>query len=283
MKPHLFDIADHATRSSQPAPPPSPLVIPVAIPELPQIITDSPDPVDLLQDKHIHDGMEGSHEMSFRLLDLPLNVRNQILNIVLEKPHLVTPFYYTGCVELEEYLVTEPNIDISLLLVNKQLHGEAADILYGINDFRFSKPELALWWFRHIGPSNVNRVRNAHFFMDSFEYPTFQVREERLWQSLFTWLEPRQNLEEITLSFERWNMEAYHWKPEFERDRIDLARIGTVEALWNFRGLRSVEIRGGDFLTGSNSAILAQCMMIPKEVSMPEDDGQKTPVPLVRE
>lgn len=199
------------------------------------------------------------------LLDLPSKVRKQILKIALKEPKAVAPFYHTGCVELAEHLVTKPNIDISLLLVNKQLHAEAADALYGANAFRFSNPQLALWWFRHIGPTNVSRIRTAYFIMDSFDHMNFYVREERLWQNVFTWLEQRQNFQVISLSFERWNEEGMNWMTDFDIDRVESARDGSMRALFKFRGLQSVKIRPGTFLNRGHMDDLSQAMMLPKK------------------
>lgn len=272
----LFDtITDHATRSNQPAPL-----------EIPTVVPGSPDSFELIHAEHPDDEMDvqesidiplveavdaprkqnaTARDKPLGLLDLPSKVRKQILKIALKEPKAVAPFYHTGCVELAEHLVTKPNIDISLLLVNKQLHAEAADALYGANAFRFSNPQLALWWFRHIGPTNVSRIRTAYFIMDSFDHMNFYVREERLWQNVFTWLEQRQNFQVISLSFERWNEEGMNWMTDFDIDRVESARDGSMRALFKFRGLQSVKIRPGTFLNRGHMDDLSQAMMLPKK------------------
>ena len=289
IKPHLFDnLTEDITRYSQPAPPPPP--------EIPAVIPSSPDSFDLLlNEMSVQESIEiplvaptdatckqnGSPlDKPFRLLDLPFNIRKQILKTALKKPEMVAPFYYTGSVELPEHLVTRPNIDISLLLVNKQLHAEAADILYGVNAFHFSQPQVALWWFQHIGPSNVKRIRDAQFITNSFEYTDFHVREERLWQILFTWLATRQKFEKISLSFERWNEEGLHWKGDLERDRVDLARSESVYALCRFRGLSSVEIQAGEFLKDEDAELLSEAMMLKEGAIAPAwaEDQERAPV-----
>lgn len=245
----------------------------------------SPDSFELIHAEHLYDEMDvqesteiplaepvdASHKQNatardkpLGLLDLPFKIRKRILKMALKEPKMVTPFYYTGCLELAEHLVTKPNIDISLLLVNKQLHAEAADALYGANVFRFSNPQLALWWFRHIGPTNVSRIHSVYFIMHSFDHMNFYVREERLWQIVFTWLEQRQNFQEICLSFERWNEEGMNWMTGLERQRVDMAREGSVFALAKFRGLESVKIRGGEFLNHRHMEELSHAMMLPK-------------------
>ena len=292
IKPHLFDnVTEDVTRYSQPAPPPSPLEIPAAIPS-------SPDPFDLLLNEMSVQGSieiplvaptdatskqdESPLDKPFRSLNLPFEVRRQILKMALERPDMVAPFYYAGSVELPEHLVTRPNIDVSLLLVNKQLHAEAADIFYGVNAFHFSQPQVALWWFQHIGPSNVERIRDAQFITNSFEFADFHLREERLWQNLFTWLAPRQKFEKISISFERWDEEGLHWKGDVERDRVEMARSESVYALCRFRGLRSVEIQGGDFLTKDEGLLLSRAMMLDEGATTPAwaEDQEVAPAPV---
>lgn len=193
--------------------------------------------------------------------------------MAVKQPRKVTPFYYTGSVELAAHLVTKPNIDISLLLVNKQLHAEAADALYGVNVFRFARPEIALWWLRHIGPSNVQRIRRAQFFMDSFEHMNFHVREERLWHHVFAYLEPHQNLDAILVSFERWNHDGLDWKEGLEMSLVQSAREGALFTLLRFRGLQMVDIRGGEYLTHADIKVLSDNMLLPKDTeSVPLDE-----------
>lgn len=226
-----------------------------------------------------------SFDSPFPLLDLPVKIRKQILRMELQRPEMVVPYYYTGCVELADYLVSNPNIDISLLLVNKQLHVEAADTLYGANAFHLSDAQIALWWFRHIGPSNVSRIRCAHFSMYAYPHMNFQIREERFWQKVFCWLEPIQSLTTISLAFEQWKTAGVLSMRGIGRSRIELAREGCIRALAGFRGLRSVEIRG-KYMKDEERKILAEIMMLAKgEAMMPSkddemelDDVETTPV-----
>lgn len=313
LEAHPFNlITDHATRSSQPAPM-----------EIPNIIPSSPDPIELIHDERLDDKMdvqeptetplvepadtprnqnettndehlddemdiqkstetllaepadtprnqnETTNDIPYGPLGLPLHVEKHILQIALKKPRMVVPFYFTGCLELPDYLVTKPNVDVSLLLVNKQLHVEAADILYGQNAFQFFDPRVARWWFQHIGPSNVSRIRSAHFILDAFEHMNFFVREERLWHIFFTLLEPEQEFQEISISFERWTEEGLHWAADLDRDRIERARVGTVEALFRFRGLEKVDIIPGVFLNRKAARVLAEGMLLRKGTTSP--------------
>ncbi|MCJ1466028.1 hypothetical protein MMC07_004647 [Pseudocyphellaria aurata] len=229
---------------------------------------------------------KGYFNSPFSFLALPVAIRKRILKLELQKPEMVVPYYYTGCVELPDYLVTNSNIDISLLLVNKQLHVEAADTLYGANAFQLSDAKVALWWFRHIGPSNVSRIRSAHFSMDAFWHTNFQVREERYWQMVFSWLESRQRFATVSLSFE-WKTAGLQSMRALERSRLEQAREGSIIALCGFRGLDSVEIRG-KFLKTDDARELAQIMMLKKagaeatpstDDRMEVDDSANAPPP----
>lgn len=237
---------------------------------------------------------ESPNNMGFRLLDLPVKIRKRILKMVLQKPGMVKPFYYTGCVELPEDEVTKPNLDVSPLLVNKQLHIEAAETLYGANQFEFTDARLALWWFKHIGPRNVPRIQSAHFSLGAWEHPAFMVREERLWQIAFTWLAPRQRLDTISLSFDQWNAldqwtgsdqwaDFGQWaafafdqwnsaSPDRDLGPIRSARDGALRALASFRGLDNIDVTHGTYLTHFDIVQLAHAMLAKSGESVPATD-----------
>lgn len=197
------------------------------------------------------------------LLNIPHEVREKILIELLWRPWRVIPCYNCGSVVVPDYMAVEPDIDISLLLVNKQLHAESARVLYGLNHFRFLNPQLALWWFKRIGDINLSRVSAASFTVDAEEDVGLQVREERLWLALFTFLQPRQGLKKLGISFDQWNKEGFRLLKFCDQDRIEGPRAQCLNKLAEFRGLQWVEFLNGDFLSSGDASYLIDAMTLP--------------------
>ncbi len=198
-----------------------------------------------------------------RRLLFDVHIRKAIIKELLRRPGQIIPFYNCGSAAVPDFMTLEPDIDISLLLVNKQLHADAVEALYGLNVFRFMKPRVALWWFQRIGLSNLQKITSANFIVDADEDVNFQVREERLWQALFSYLQPRQRFHNIGISFERWNDEGFQYLTPFDQDRITGSRDMSVGRLAQFRGIEIVHIRGGTFLNARDGEYLIACMMLP--------------------
>lgn len=199
------------------------------------------------------------------LLNIPHEVREKILIELLQRPWRVIPCYNYGSVAVPDFMALEPNIDISLLLVNKQLHAESARVLYSLNHFRFLSPQLALWWFQLIGDINVSRVWAASFTVDAEEDVGLQVREERLWLALFTFLQPRQGLKRIGISFEQWSREGFRMLKSCDQNRIKGPRAECFNKLAEFRGLHRVEFMKGDFLCNRDADYLINTITLPPE------------------
>lgn len=199
------------------------------------------------------------------LLNIPHEIREKILIELLWRPWRVIPCYNCGSVAVPDFMAVEPDIDISLLLVNKQLHAESARVLYGLNHFRFLSPQLALWWFQRIGDINLSRVSAASFTVDAEEDVGLQVREERRWLALFTFLQPRQELKNIGISFDQWNREGFRMLKSYDQDRIEEPRAQCLNKLAEFRGLRWVELLKGDFLSSRDAAYLINAMTLPPD------------------
>lgn len=199
------------------------------------------------------------------LLNIPHEVREKILIELLLRPWRVIPCYNCGSVTVPDFMAVEPDIDISLLLVNKQLHAESARVLYSLNHFRFLSPQLALWWFQRIGEINLSRVWAVSFTVDAEEDAGFQVREERLWLALFTFLQPRQELKRIGISFGQWSKEASRMLKSCDQSRIKGPRAECFNKLAEFRGLHWVEFLKGDFLCNGDAAYLINTMTLPPE------------------
>ncbi|MCJ1367881.1 hypothetical protein MMC16_007017 [Acarospora aff. strigata] len=152
--------------------------------------------------------------MPFRFLDLGPEVRKKILKEALIREYLIRPYYNNGSLETTEPNVQNPNYETSLLLASKQINQEAADVLYGHNIFIFTQPRPALWFFRHIGPSNLSKLRRVGLVLSSVPLTSlalgstdtkpFDVVEERLWRELLAWLTPRQRFQVLEIDFEQW-------------------------------------------------------------------------------
>lgn len=199
------------------------------------------------------------------LLNIPNEVREKILIELMLRPWPVIPCYNCGSVAVPDFIAVEPDIDISLLLVNKQLHAESARVLYGLNNFRFLSPQMALWWFQRIGDINLSRVCAASFTVDAGEEVGLQVREERLWLALFTFLQPRQELKKIGISFDQWKKEGFRMLRSCDQDRIKRPRAECLNKLAEFRGLRWVEFLKGDFLSNRDAGYLIDTMTLPPD------------------
>lgn len=199
------------------------------------------------------------------LLNIPHEVREKILIELLQRPWRVIPCYNCGSVLVPDFMAVEPDIDISLLLVNKQLHAESARVLYSLNHFRFLSPGLALWWFQRIGEINLSRVWAASFTVDAEEDVGLQVREERLWLALFTFLQPRQELKRIGISFDQWTKEGFRMLKSCDQERIKGPRAECLNKLAEFRGLQWVEFLNGDFLCSGHAEYLINTMSLPPD------------------
>ncbi|KAK3401551.1 hypothetical protein B0T20DRAFT_346306 [Sordaria brevicollis] len=132
----------------------------------------------------------------WRFLDLPAEVRNMIYSHILTTPPSSSSSHScshssksssspsrnddtTGAaIDVARVWESHPRFDLSLLLVSKKIHSEAAAILYSKNTFIFLEPcdehrdlhpeaqdftrHRSLTWLRTIGPTNASAVRNMH-------------------------------------------------------------------------------------------------------------------------
>ncbi|MCJ1375018.1 hypothetical protein MMC20_006252 [Loxospora ochrophaea] len=199
---------------------------------------------------------------SFLALDASL--RKQILGLVLSRDYPIHPYYNQGSLEVPEYLVETPNVDLSILLVNKQLNKEASDLFYGENIFVLDKPIEALWWLRRIGGS-VTKVRRTVFHLSSGILDGhLNTWEERLWLNVITWIAPRHEIREIAVSFDKWLPLG---GAAFQGEDLALAedaRFRILDILHSFGGMSYVEIYGGRFLTSYEKRDLEDSMLLDK-------------------
>ena len=214
--------------------------------------------------------------MPFRFLDLSLDLRKRILMEALCCDRIIRPYYNTGSLEATEMEVQISNYDTSVLSTSKQINQEAAAILYGQNAFYFMEPDLALWFFAHIGAMNLSLVRQVSLTMssvalDSKQTNPFDVVDERLWQEFFAWLKPRHRIAEIELNFSlwqslelprsrgrsrsrkpAWNHITGWTMPEpvkdeywFPRHQMQTARWRVLQILESYRGFKNVIVISG--------------------------------------
>lgn len=97
-------------------------------------------------------------QRGFRFLDLPGEIRNMIYKTLLVKPD---PLLVPRC-----DILPWRHHWLALLRANKQIHHEAASIMYGFNTFVLDRP---LRWFplsgflERIGPVNGGHLRKLIF------------------------------------------------------------------------------------------------------------------------
>jgi len=107
-----------------------------------------------------------------------------------------------------------PNIDLNILRVNKQLHRLASKIFYGKHFFVFEDGDKCQWWLDRIG-TNLEAVRKLALHMHhGFKYPQNFVRDdavsiEERWSLVLDWLFPRQKLLQLRIRFVGWTSITY--------------------------------------------------------------------------
>jgi len=123
---------------------------------------------------------------SFRFLDLPIELRLDIFEIILTVPPtvLIQPpvtghhgfdLAYTPPTPYIERL-PRPDFPINILLTCRQICTDALPILYGRNTFQFEFLSASPWshytnrFLKQIGPSNCALLRSAEIF---FNFPHF--------------------------------------------------------------------------------------------------------------
>ena len=105
----------------------------------------------------------GLQERKSLFLSLPLEIRLLIYRSALtcmRSDGSVAPYTFVAC---RCYLVPPTP---GLLRTNRQIHLEAAPILYGGNTFNFLLPTSQ--WFKQIGTCNVGSIRHLRIHLDAF-------------------------------------------------------------------------------------------------------------------
>ena len=205
------------------------------------------------------------------LLGVPLAVRLRILGHVLIHDEPICPYYNAGSGEipssrLEEY---KENFDASILVVSKQLYGEAAPLLYTGNSFTFWNPLIATWWMKRIR-KNVGYLWALRFELNSgIDHHALFATWEVHWLYLFSWIVKEvPNLKDLYVSFEEWH--------DLEQD-VELSdnwslltsalrcREKVVRHLSAIRGLNLLAIVRGEFLPLEKYREMVRVMRLPKE------------------
>ena len=123
---------------------------------------------------------------SFRFLDLPIELRLAIFEIILTVPataFIQPPVTGHHGVDLVNHFprpclepLPRPDFPISLLLTCRRICTDALPILYGRNTFQFEFSSTSPWshytnkFLKQIGPSNCALLRSAEIF---FNFPYF--------------------------------------------------------------------------------------------------------------
>jgi hypothetical protein len=107
------------------------------------------------------------------ILGLPRKIRARIYQTVLYVPHPLYLFQDTGS-KVETFAPERPHRWLALLQVNRQIHEEAAEVLFGMNNFTLldeRRPQdlLLKAFLTCIGP--VNSASLTHLSMD---FPTLE-------------------------------------------------------------------------------------------------------------
>ena len=202
-----------------------------------------------------HDHIPSLDMMS--LLSAPFNfqgldkkIQNRIMQFSLVRHPPYTPWYnYCSAEQPEEY-VQLPNIDVPLVLVNKDLSARATDIFYGENMFDFVKPEVSLWWLKRIG-ANASKIRLIRIYFTTGRECAFNTSQEVLWLKLLAWFKRKQRISEALIDFCRWydlprkpRQGEDEWPEQTIRERDEIVLL-----LASYGGLRQADIRRGPWLT----------------------------------
>jgi hypothetical protein len=124
----------------------------------------------------------------FPLLDLPLELRLDIYEVIFTTPTMIQPpvtghhgdgkpdgFWPTPRVDL----LPRPHFTINILLTCHQIHAEAIGVLYGNNTFQLHFPANSIWshytckFLKQIGPSNCALLKSAEIFFNFPHYYDF--------------------------------------------------------------------------------------------------------------
>jgi len=112
---------------------------------------------------------------TFRIFDLPNELRNQICNELLSFIGVVYPSNRAPSSvaamarwhredQRDRILASAPSSALDLLAVNKQFYDEAVGIFYCTNDFVFSWPSEMQGFLASIGPKRLTFVRSITLF-----------------------------------------------------------------------------------------------------------------------
>lgn len=201
----------------------------------------------------------------FRFLDCEDEVRQRILQHILTEPDPITPYYYEGCVEGTDEETQRENFPIPMLIAlagkdNKKHYGEARDIFYGWNKWKFTDPKVSLWWLKHIS-SNVKSLRDIEILLSQGECRN-GTRKEKLWWNLLAWLKSRHSLKTVRVSFEKWDNRLVEGEHPSQYPPVRDTRIGVIMTLLAFRGLEWATVVPGDYVWVHDITLTEKAMVL---------------------
>lgn len=116
----------------------------------------------------------------FRFMDLPAELRLVIYEVLLKVNHMIQPPGFPRSKDSFSIprldFLPRPSLAIEILQVNRQIHAEAIEVLYGTNIFQFEFPNDSAWshmtniFLKRIGPSNRSRINKAGLFFAPIYY-----------------------------------------------------------------------------------------------------------------
>ena len=196
---------------------------------------------------------------SFAFQRLDKNIQSRVLQFLLVRPAPYKPWYNYCSAEQPEYMVRAPNIDIPLVLVNKEISARATDVFYGENVFDFNRPEVSLWWLKRIG-ANISKIRHIQVFFTTGRDRGFRTSQEVLWLKFLNWIKRTQMVSSARVDFGKWydllKKGEDVWPEQTTKERHEIVKV-----LEGFGGLVQADVRRGWWLTKMQAKDLESAMM----------------------
>ena len=207
----------------------------------------------------------------FNFLGCPDKVRHIILRHVLENNRPIRPYYNFGSLELPAHMANQENYPtvVAAFAGNADLVDQATTILYGVNEFQLRRADVALWWLKRIGPTNVSKLSCLSVSLDEGVADHFGTRKEAVWRRAFSLLHERHRLYSLAIDFKDWTLQTTTEDGLNSEDgRVWGPRYAILRMLLQWRGLGDAEMEPGSFVTDDAADVLEDAVtMQPGETS----------------